>query len=337
MNIFDTAVLGRVVQALPAPAPFFLNSFFRAIQTETSAEIHFDVNKGSRRLAPFVSPIVAGQVVRSEGYSTQTFRPAYIKDKRVFDPERPFKRLAGERIGGELAPAQRMQALLASELQDQLDMLTRRQEVMAVEALRRGKVVIEGEHYPRVELDFGRHADLTVALTSTARWGESGVSPFKDVQDWSLLVTKHSGTTANIVVMDVKAWELFSQDAQVQKLLDRFRGQDALHPTVIGEGGRFMGSLGSLDIYVHAGWYEAPSTGQLTAYLPDYTVIVTGPDLEGVRAYGAIRDEDAGFQALPYFAKSWKENDPSVRYLLMQSAPLTVPYRINASFCATVR
>ena len=58
---------------------------------------------------------------------------------------------------------------------------------------------------------------------------------------------------------------------------------------------------------------------------------------EGVRAYGAIRDEDAGFQALPYFAKSWKENDPSVRYLLMQSAPLTVPYRINASFCATVR
>ena len=55
-----------------------------------------------------------------------------------------------------------------------------------------------------------------------------------------------------------------------------------------------------------------------------------------MRAYGAIRDEDAGFQALPYFAKSWAEQDPSVRYLLMQSAPLTVPYRINASCGITV-
>jgi hypothetical protein len=42
-------------------------------------------------------------------------------------------------------------------------------------------------------------------------------------------------------------------------------------------------------------------------------------------------------QAMPYFAKSWIEKDPSARVLLMQSAPLPVPYRINASMAATVR
>lgn len=337
MDIFTTGVLQRVVAELPAPAPFILNSFFRAEQRETAEEIHFDVDVGKRRLAPFVSPIVAGQVVASRGFRSDIFKPAYIKDKRVFDGSRPLKRAMGERIGGDMAPAVRLQAMLAFELQDQLAMLSRRLEVMAVEALRRGKVTVEGDQYPIVEVDFGRDAALTKALLTTARWGEAGVSPLADLQTWSLLVTEKSGATANTVIMDLEAWKLFAADAAVQKLLDRFRGADQLNPTVTGEGGRYMGNVGDFDIWVYAGWYVDPASGNLTPYLPNYTVIVAGPDLEGTRAFGAIRDEEAGFQALPYFAKSWVEKDPAVRYLLMQSAPLTVPYRVNASLCVTVR
>ena len=88
---------------------------------------------------------------------------------------------------------------------------------------------------------------------------------------------------------------------------------------------------------MYAGWYEDPATETLVPYLPDYTVLITSPDLEGARAYGAIRDEEAGFQAVPYFSKSWVEKDPAVRILLLQSAPLPVPYRVNASFSAKVR
>lgn len=337
MDIFTTGVLARVVAELPAPQPFILNSFFTALQTEQSEEIHFDIANGKRRLAPFVSPIVAGQVVASQGFTTQTFKPAYVKDKRVFDSSRPFKRAIGERIGGEMAPAQRLQALLASDLQDQLNMLTNRQEVMAIEALRTGKVVVKGDQYPEVQLDFQRHADLTKALEGGARWGETGVKPLADIETWSMLVTQHSGATANTVIMDVKAWQLFSASAEVQKLLDRFRGADKLNATVTGEGGRYMGSIGTFDIWVYAGWYEHPETKALTPYLPDHTVIITSPELEGTRAYGAIRDEEAGFQAVPYYSKSWVEKDPAVRYLLLQSAPLPVPYRVNAAMCATVR
>lgn len=337
MVIFSLGVLRRVVSELPPPQPFILNSFFGQEQRETTEEIHFDVDSGRRRLAPFVAPIVAGQVVAQNGYTTKTFKPAYIKDKRVFDGSRAFKRAIGERIGGELSPEQRLQAALAFELNDQLGMLTRRMEVMAVEALRTGKITVAGEMYPTVEVNFGRDVALTKALTLTARWGESGVEPLDDVQAWSLLVTEKSGAAANTIVMDVKAWQLFSASPKVQKLLDRFRGADKLNATITGEGGRYMGNIGDFDIWVYAGWYENPTNGALTPYLPDHTVIITGPDLEGVRAFGAIRDEEAGFQALPYFSKSWVEKDPAVRYLLMQSAPLLVPYRVNASLCATVR
>ena len=337
MNIFDTAVLSRVVAELPQPAPFLLNSFFPTVQTEESEEIHFDVDSGRRRLAPFVSPVVAGQIVQSQGYTTKSFRPAYIKDKRVFDANRPFKRAIGERLGGAISPAQRQQLALARDLSDQIGMLTRRQEVMAAEVLRTGKITVEGDLYPKVVVDFGRHADLTpAALTSTARWGQSAAKPLDNLQDWSLKVTQHSGATATTVIMDAKSYAAFAADHAVKELLDRFRGQAALSPTVVGEGGRYMGTIGDFDIFVYAGWYESPTTGALTPYLPDGTVIITSPDLEGVRAYGAIRDEEAGFQALPYFPKSWVEPDPAVRYLLLQSAPLIVPYRVNASLCATV-
>ncbi|MDP9965089.1 hypothetical protein J2W37_002809 [Variovorax paradoxus] len=337
MDIFSTGVLARVIAELPAPAPFILNSFFTAMQTETSEEIHFDVENGRRRLAPFVAPIVAGKVVQSKGFVTKTFKPAYIKDKRVFDSSRPFKRAIGERIGGELSPAQRLQALLATDLQDQLEMLARRQEVMAVEALRTGKVTVKGEQYPTVVVDFGRHADLTVELLAGNRWGEAGVDPLEDVQAWSMGVTQHSGAAGNTLIMDVKAWQLFSAAPSVQKLLDRFRGADKLNATVTGEGGRYMGNIGDFDIWVYAGWYEDPDSGALTPYLPDHTVLITSPDLEGTRAYGAIKDEESGFQAMPYFSKSWVEKDPAVRLLLLQSAPLPVPYRVNASMSAKVR
>ena len=96
-------------------------------------------------------------------------------------------------------------------------------------------------------------------------------------------------------------------------------------------------NIGDYDIWVYSGFYEHPETGVLTPYLADHTVILTSKQVEGVRAYGAIQDEEAGLQALPYFPKSWVEKDPGLRQLLMQSAPLTVPYRVNATFRATIR
>lgn len=337
MDIFSTAVLAAVVAQLPEPTPFILNSFFRNIQTETSEDIHFDVDTSRRRISPFVSPIVAGKVVTDKGYSTKTFTPAYIKDKRVFDANRPFKRAIGEQIGGMYSPQQRLQASLASNLADQIAMLTRRQEVMAVEALRTGAITITGDQYPTVSVNFDRDAALTPpTLTSTDAWTNAASKPLKNLQTWSMLVTEKSGSKANTVVMDVNAWNAFADHEDVQKLLDRFRGKDQLNPTVTGEGGRYMGNIGDYDIWVYAGWYEHPDTAVVTPYLPANTVLVLGADIEGTRAYGAIRDEAAGFQAMPYFSKSWVDQDPAVRYLLLQSAPLIVPYRINASLCATV-
>ncbi len=344
IDIFNTHVLSKVVERLDRPSSFLLDAFFGQEQTEDSEEIHFDIDKSKPRLTPFVSPLVAGKVVDDEGFTTKSFKPAYVKDKRRFDPQRPFKRSIGEKIGGTLNPQQRLEANINRTLTRQLENLTRREEVMASEALRTGKVTVSGDEYPTVVVDFQRDASLTVALTTTSRWGETGVNPLDNLEDWVAKIQEKSGAVGRTVIMDALAWRLFKADAKVEKLLDIRRLRDtadlALGPIAFGQGNelaRYVGTIGDLDFWVYNDRY-VDDNDTVQKVLPDYTVILGSPQqLEGTRCYGAIQDEKAGFRAQRFFSKSWLEEDPALRWMLLQSAPLVVPYRPNATFCATVR
>ena len=344
IDIFNTHVLSKVVEKLERPSSFLLDVFFGQEQTEDSEEIHFDIDKSKPKLTPFVSPLVAGKVVDDEGFTTKSFKPAYAKDKRRFDPSRPFKRAIGEKIGGTLSPQQRLEANINRTLSKQLENLTRREEVMASEALRTGRITVTGDEYPTVVVDFQRDPSLTVALAGGSRWGEAGVNALDNLEDWVARIQEKSGAVGRTVVMDALAWRVFKADPKVEKLLDIRRLRDAadlaLGPIAFGQGNdlaRYVGTIGDLDFWVYNDRY-VDDNDVVQKLLPDYTVLLGSPtQLEGTRCYGAIQDEKAGYRAQRFFSKSWLEEDPAVRWLLLQSAPLIVPYRPNASFCATVR
>ncbi|MBN8521608.1 MAG: major capsid protein [Alphaproteobacteria bacterium] len=344
IDIFNTHVLTKVVEKLERPSSFLLDVFFGQEQTEDSEEIHFDIDKSKPKLTPFVSPLVAGKVVDDEGFTTKSFKPAYAKDKRRFDPNRPFKRSIGEKIGGTLTPQQRLEANINRTLSKQLENLTRREEVMASEALRTGRITVTGDEYPTVVVDFQRDPSLTVGLAGGSRWGEAGVNALDNLEDWVARIQEKSGAVGRTVIMDALAWRVFKTDPKVEKLLDIRRLRDAadlaLGPIAFGQGNdlaRYVGTIGDLDFWVYNDRY-VDDNDAVQKLLPDYTVLIGSPtQLEGTRCYGAIQDEKAGYRAQRFFSKSWLEEDPAVRWLLLQSAPLIVPYRPNASFCATVR
>jgi hypothetical protein len=342
MDLFTTNRLVALVQdlrALPITNPNLLTHFFPAILEEESEEIHFDVETSPRRIAPFVSPLLQGKVVESQGFTTKTYKPAYVKDKRVFNPNRPLQRAMGEALTGALSPEQRIARLVATDLADQIAMLRRRKLVMASEILRTGKVTIVGEGFPTQLIDFGRAAGHTKTLVGAARWGEAGISPIENVEDWGLEVLQKSGAAVADVVMDVLAWRLFKADAKFEKTVDLLRvtgvGPIDVSPR-IQEGMVLRGTVGDVRLWTHASWY-IDEAGVEQKLIPDHTVIMSSASMQGVQQHGAIRDEEAGFQAMEFYPKSWVEKDPSVRMLLGQSAPLLVPYRPDASLAATVR
>lgn len=337
-DLFSTSTLNAIVQDLRVPAAGFAQKYFGQMQTFETEEIHFDIDNKPRRIAPFVSPLVGGKIVKSRGFQTATFKPAYVKDKRVFHPARSIKRAMGERIGGEpMSPDQRQQVLLMQDLQDQLEMLERRLEWMASQALLNGSITVAGEDYPSVLVDFGRSAGNTIVKTGGNKWNDAGVNPLDDLQDWSDQMIKLVGVAMTDVTMTVDVWKIFRKNAFVEKRLDRMRGTSSIQQDAPNrEGLIYQGTIDGFNIYTYSGWYVDPTTGVETAYLPAGTVIgAAGDAVEGVRNYGAILDNDS-MQAVPYFVKSWLENDPSMRYLLMQSAPLLTPYRVNATLRATV-
>lgn len=335
-DIFSTNAMMGVVNNTPRLDPFLLDRYFPMMQTESSEEIHFDVIDQPRRIAPFVSPVVEGKVVQSQGYTTKTFTPAYIKDKRIFDSERPLKRMVGETIGGSYTPAYRIAALLTAEIQDQTNMVNRRLEVMAAEALRTGAVTIEGDLYPAQNVNFQRDPSLSIVLTDTSRWNQAGVNPLDHLQDWAQLILNKSGSMPDDVVMTVDVWRVFRENPFVKSRLEQLRGNSTLTQNAQAkEGAVLMGMIDGFNIYVYSGWY-LDEDGNEHAILPPATALLLSKQVNGVRAFGAIRDEQANFMAIPYYPKSWVTDDPSVRYLLMQSAPLIVPTRVNACLSAVV-
>lgn len=339
MDVFSTGVLTGVVQNLDRPRSFLLDLFFPFEQTETSEEIHFDVEGSNRRITPFVSPLRAGRVVDDEGFTTKTFKPAYAKDKRRFKPDAPLKRLIGEQIGGSMSPQERRDAAVRISIEDQLRMLTRLEESMAAEALRTGKVTVAGDGFPTTVVDYGRAAALTVTLTGNDCWDVSHADsdPIADIETWGDLIQDNNGGVAPYVVMDTAAWAAIRAKTDVKALFDTRRGSASLGELgpQLAQKARFKGFLGEIEIWVYNDSYVNAS-GSTVKFLPTGTVVMAGPDLEGVRAYGAIQDEEASYMAERYFAKSWLEKDPAVRWLLLQSAPLVVPYRPNASLSASV-
>jgi hypothetical protein len=340
MDLYSTAFLNRVVDEL-APVPtVFLDLFFQEVLTHDTEEVYFDKVTDKPRLTPFVHPLHEGKVVDSIGYSTKSVKPAYVKDLRVHNPLKALKRRAGEALTGNLTPAQRQQANIVSDLADQNRMMARRLEVMAIEAVRDGKATIVGEGFNAV-IDFGRDASLTETLANNDRWSivdANAPDIPAQLEGWSQQIADFDGSV-EAVIMDVKAWNLLRKAPSVKGLLDIRRGDTSslvLSPEIAVKAGvQYKGDIGNFQIWVYTGSYIDPADGQTKKYMPDNTVVLAGRRLEGVRHYGAIMDVDV-LVARERYAQSWTEKNPSRRMLMMESAPLLVPYRPNSAKKITV-
>jgi hypothetical protein len=341
MEIFDTLTLMEVLRVQRPPTTYWLDSFFPRTVTFQTEEILFDTVIDTRRLAPFVAPNVQGRVMREQGYSTKTFRPAYAKPKHVVTPQRAIPRRAGETITGSLSLQERFDAIVADNMRMENESLERLFDWMAAQAIVNGSVTVAGEDYPSVTVDFGRDASLSVIMSGAARWDQAGTShPLADITAARQNAFNLGRSPINRLTFGLDAWAAFSTHAEITPLLSTLnRGSETVFNTAVPDAApyQFMGRLagqggaGLLDLYTYNDMYE-DDTNTSVPYMDQKTVVGTGSNINGIRCFGAIQDKRAGLIATDKFPKMWDVEDPSATYTMTQSAPLMVPATPNGTF-----
>lgn len=340
----DTMTLIEVVPSLLKPSNFLLDRFFGSIAMSQTEKVAIDVEIGKRRMAPLCSPLVAGKLVEGRRMQTNEIVPAYIKDLRTPDLRKATRRAIGERIGGgDMTAAERAMANMTYEMEDQIDMVDRRLEWMAASALSSGTVTLVGEGFETTVVDFQRDAALTVTLAGSAVWGDAShidaqgndTKPDQDLEDWATLVLQKSGAVVTDLVFTPLSWKLFKNSKNVKGAIffpSLSPSGNEINPgTQVKTGAVYKGRWGQFDLWLYNDWFVDPVDNIEKPMFVDGTLILSGQEMNGVQAFGVVLDEDVGFPAIPYAPKTWVEKNPGVRHLLMQSAPIVVPTRANAS------
>lgn len=341
----DTATLLAVMREVEEVPNYWLGMFPNQINFDTEY-VDFSQISESRQIAPLVVPTAQGKPVYAAAEKAMRVKPAYVKPKDPVSASRVIKRVAGF---GELAtganpmsPAQRYNAIVADILAFHRKAIERRWEWMASEAVQHGLITLESDDYPRTVVDFQRDAGHTIVLGVGNRWGDAGVSILNNVESWKQLTRRaRFGGVSNRLTVGVEAWEKMAADTEIRELLglDLRPSNNGLTLNLgIREGMEveYVGKLsGTTEVWVYSDYYESTS-GSVVPFMSPKDVVLTGPSVDGYRLFGAIQDVEATFQPLEIFPKMWNEKDPSVTFVMSQSAPLMVPGRVNATLRARV-
>lgn len=329
MNIFDTRTMLEAVEQMPSARRFLMNTFFNGGTPVTfpTKTVDIDIIKGKRKMAPFVNPRLPGSLSLRDGYTTSTYTPPYIQPKRETTAELVLKRAAGDNPYSTRTPLERAGQLLGKDLRDLDDEIVRREEWMCAQALTTGKVRVIGEGVDDT-IDFLMASDHRISLGS-GQWGTVDSDPIGNLRTWKRKIAKDSGRTANTVAMSGEALDAFQSNATVMKQLNTRRvDMGMIKPEELPDGVTYLGYLNDpgVDLYGYDEWYLADDDeDEELPMIPAGGLILGSTSTRNAMLYGAIQDLEAvesGLVEAARFPKSWVTQEPSARWLKLQSAAL---------------
>jgi hypothetical protein len=336
------------------PSSTYWSNMFLSQYTSVEEWIDFEkLPKVNRKLAPFVRPMGSGKPIYDDRSTATRFKPAYIKLKDVIDPSMPLLKRPGIDRSmlneAEITPMQRRDLIRTAMTVQHVQAIERRWEWLACKAIIDGKVTIEGEEYPAVELDFRRDPAHTVIKTSGNFWGDAGVSIFDDIQEWAdtMYDAEFGGFPARIT-MGSDVWKIVRKDEEFKEHMDtNIREPRATIERGLVDADKIVkvgnltvgGSSGAqIEMFMYRDTYE-DDNGVEVPFMSAKDIVMTASAerINGYECFGAIQDPYSNYQPLPIFPRNWMElGDPAVEYILHQSAPLMVPVNPNATLKATV-
>ncbi|MGE6379555.1 major capsid protein [Peribacillus muralis] len=346
ISLYDTRTLLAATEAMLPVNTFLKTTFFPNVKTFTSEHVDVDYAKGRRKMAPFVSPRLPGQVMERQGFKTKSFKPATIKPLRIITGDDIKKRSFGENFYSAKSPDDRAIEMIARDLSEMDAAITRREEWMAAQILFTGKVDIIGEGV-QAQMDF----DFTnkETLSGTDLWSNHSASgsesdPIGDLKRWRQQIIKSSGITPDRAIMASDVVDAFTSHPAVVKVMDTQRiilGK--IEPQALPDGVTYIGSISSLglDLYSYDEWYYDEETATDKPMVPAGTIALASTRTRSSILYGAVTIADAHTENFVTYEgsripDSWIQKNPAARFLQMNSSPLPVPAEVDSWFVAKV-
>ncbi|QPA33426.1 major capsid protein [Thermaerobacillus caldiproteolyticus] len=340
ISIYDPRTMLEAVKQMLPVNTFLKSTFFTNTKTFVTENVDVDFYKGRRKMAPFVSPRLPGKIMDRQGFETKTYKAPLIKPMRAITVDDLQQRSMGEHIYAAKSPEERAIELLASDLAELDDAITRREEWMCAQVLFTGKVDMIGEGVNQT-LDFS--FTNKVALSGTDKWSDPNSDPIQDLKNWRLAVIQKSGITPDMVIMASNVVDVFINHPKVKDVLDNLRiklGQ--IEPRVLPNGVTFVGSITSLglDIYSYDEWYFDEEEQNEKTMVPAGTVAVLSTRAKFSMLYGAVTLMGDNEQFITYEGSripySWTEKNPAQRFIQLNSRPVPVPFEVDSWYVAQV-
>ncbi|MFP9128534.1 major capsid protein [Niallia sp. BSM11] len=344
LDLYKTTTMLPAIRKMNIPTSFLKRTFFPDGDTFVTDEVLLDFQKGKRKMAPFVAPRVGGITQERDGFKTEKYLAPKIAPQRIITIDDLVTRGLGENVISDKTPAQRQVELLAKDIRELNDQITRRQEWMCAQALRHGKIIMKGyidqrdTNYVEQVLDFG--FTNKEVLEGTDRWGQGG-NIYEDLENWKLEVTKKTDAMVDMAMLGRGALKAFRNDEKIQKYMDiRNMNNIEYKPQYKGDGVSYIGRIAelNLDIYTYDSWY-LDDDKVMQPYIPDDTVILAKANL-GETLYGAITQLEKNEQFVTYEGKiiprSWVDMNAEARMLRLASRPVPKPNDADEWFVAQV-
>jgi hypothetical protein len=346
IELLHWSSLTPAVNEIKSPNKFLRDLLFSSVEEKQTEKIELSVWTGAREIAPFVKK--NGEAVMVDGYG-EKFHQVEAPNIRIKRVIHPHQLISERRPGTVIFPSRQEQAsamdtYVAMQAQRLSDLATNAEEYLCALAIQ-GTITYSVDEQEFFTITYPKPAGNNVTLTTFWDDADSTLPELeKDFHTAKKLISDEVGLVPTDCILGQAATLAFLKVVKTQQLLNMLHldaGSITLQNQFREDGAILLGVFSGIRIWSYP--RQVSVNGTLTDLVRSkYAEFVCAlPAAQNVLYYGAIADDDAlegGTFVTRRFAKSWKQPDPSQRFMLLHTRPLPCPRRpgsiVSMQVCA---
>jgi hypothetical protein len=326
----------EAIDITPPVRNFLTRTFFPDEETRRTEKVEFDVKKGKRIMAPFVSPRIGGKVITRQGFQTKEFTTPRIAPERVLTIDDISVRAVGENVYSRRTPSEREDDLLARDYKDLDEAIQRRTEWMCRQILFEGKLdIVDEDAGINVQVDYG--FENIIVLTASEYWSLSTVNPIPLLRNQRRAIIKDTGKAPNILILAADLIDVFINNPFIKESMNILNMKNIeIKPRIVDDALTYYGKIAELGLEIYSyDEFFLNDEGIEEGIIPSGSCLMAHAEGEGGIEYGLITQmEDKKFHS--YEAKQvpkiYCDEKSEVKMFRLTSRPLPRPYDV-LSWC----